>query len=168
MNDQQSAEVTGQPSVVRAGKSLSGSPLRFIGKEMWVKFAGGEGGFTVIEDVSPPRSGPPLHSHRFEEWFYILEGKFLFEVNGEPTEAFVGDFLYAPSNVPHVFQNIGDCDGRMLLIARPGGVETYFAELSERMVADPTNIPGLSALASKYGVILLGPPISARAAKSNS
>jgi quercetin dioxygenase-like cupin family protein len=169
MTNQQSAEIAGQPRVVRAGKSISGSPLRFIGKEMWVKLAGGdqEGGFTVIEDVSPSKSGPPLHSHGFEEWFYILEGEFLFELNGEPVTASVGDFLHAPSNVPHVFQNIGNHQGRMLLIAKPGGVENYFAELSERMITDPTNIPALSALAASYGVTLLGPPIAARPARNN-
>lgn len=157
--------MSNQPNVVRAGASVLGSPLRFIGKEMWVKLAGGdqEGSITVIEDVSPPRNGPPLHSHAFEEWFYILEGKFVFELDGISTEAYPGDFLHAPPNVPHTFQNISNREGRMLIIAKPGGVESYFAELSKLMMADPTNLPALSEISAKYGVTLLGPPIAARA-----
>lgn len=164
MSLQQSAEVTGRPTLVRAGESVSGSPLRFIGKEMFVKLAGGtrEGSITVIEDVSPPKSGPPLHSHSFVEWFYILEGKFLFEIDGAQAEATAGDFLYAAPDVPHVFQNAGEGTGRMLIIAQPGGVEEYFALLSDRMMNDPTNIQALSAIAMKYGVKLLGPPMAAR------
>jgi Cupin domain len=37
----------------------------------------------VLEDVSPPHHGPPLHKHDFEEFFYILSGEFLFELDGK-------------------------------------------------------------------------------------
>jgi hypothetical protein len=72
--------------MVRSGESVTGGPIHFIGKDMWVKLAGGDlpGSITVLEDVTPPRHGPPLHAHGFEEWFYILEGSFLFELAGTP------------------------------------------------------------------------------------
>jgi len=131
---------------------------------MWVKLAGGDlpGSITVMEDVSPPHHGPPLHAHSFEEWFYILEGSFLFELGGKPFSVAVGDFVHAPSNQPHVFQNTSDKDARMLVIAKPGGLENYFAELAERATNDPANVAALSEIGARYGITLLGPPIAAR------
>ena len=150
--------------IIRTGESVTGGPIHFIGKDMWVKLAGGNrpGSITVLEDVTPPGHGPPLHAHPFEEWFYILEGSFLFELGGKPFSVAVGDFVHAPSNEPHVFQNTSDKDGRMLVIAKPGGLENYFAELAEKTMNDPANVAALSEIGARYGVTLLGPPIAAR------
>ena len=150
--------------IVRSGESVTGGPIHFIGKDMWVKLAGGDlpGSITVMEDVSPPHHGPPLHAHPFEEWFYILEGSFLFELAGVPFSVGVGDFVHAPSNEPHVFQNTSDKNARMLLIAKPGGLENYFAELAEKAMNDPANVAALSEIGARYGIRLLGPPIAAR------
>ena len=115
-----------------------------------------------MEDVTPPHHGPPLHAHPFEEWFYILEGSFLFELAGMPFSVAVGDFVHARSNEPHAFQNTSDKDARMLVIAKPGGLENYFAELAERAMNDPANVAALSEIGARYGVTLLGPPIAAR------
>jgi quercetin dioxygenase-like cupin family protein len=62
-----------------------------------------------------------LSLHILLRTFYILEGSFLFELAGIPFNVGVGDFVHAPSNEPHVFQNTSDKDARMLVIAKPGG-----------------------------------------------
>jgi mannose-6-phosphate isomerase-like protein (cupin superfamily) len=152
------------PRLVSAGESITGSPIRFVGKETFVKLAAGSAScpISVLEDVSPPHHGPPLHSHDFEEFFYILSGEFLFEVNGEPFRAHPGDFVHAPSGIPHIFQNTTDHAARMLLIVHPGGIENYFAELAERSMTNPGDVPGLNAIGARYGITILGPPIAAR------
>ena len=50
--------------IIRSGESVTGGPIHFIGKDMWVKFAGGDlpGSITVMEDVTPPHHGPPLRT----------------------------------------------------------------------------------------------------------
>jgi len=162
MSEQPSASTPQQ--IVHSGESVTGDPIRFIGKEMLVKLAGGglPDSITVMEDVSPPQHGPPLHAHPFEEWFYILEGSFLFELAGVPFSVGVGDFVHARSNEPHAFQNTSDKNARMLVIAKPGGLENYFAELAEKAMIDPANVAALSEIGPRYGVTLLGPPIAAR------
>ena len=164
MREQASQSAHALPRIIRSGESVTGGPIHLIGKSMWVKLAGGglPGSITVIEDVTPPNHGPPLHAHPFEEWFYILEGNFLFEVAGIPFAVVVGDFVHAPSNEPHIFQNTSDKDARMLVIAKPGGLENYFAELAERAMNDPANVAALSEIGARYGITLLGPPIAAR------
>jgi quercetin dioxygenase-like cupin family protein len=150
--------------IVRSGESVTGGPIHFIEKNMWVKLASGDlpGSITVMEDVTPPHHGPPLHAHPFEEWLYILEGSFLFELAGMPFSVTVGDFVHARSNEPHVFQSTSDKDARMLVMAKPGGLENYFAELAERAMNDPADVAALSEIGARYGITLLGPPIATR------
>jgi mannose-6-phosphate isomerase-like protein (cupin superfamily) len=154
------------PPVVRSGESLTGSPIRFVGKETFVKLAAGSGScpITILEDVSPAHHGPPLHAHEFEEFFYILSGEFLFEVDGNQVCTYPGDFVRAPANIPHVFQNTTDQAAKMLIVARPGGIEDYFAELAEKLMTDPKDVAGLNAISVHYGITILGSPMATRKA----
>ena len=86
----------------------------------------------------------------------------MFELAGVPFSVGVGDFVHARSHEPHVFQNTSDKNARMLVVAKPGGLENYFAELVERTMNDPTNVAAISEISVRYGITLLGPPISAR------
>ena len=61
-----------------------------------------------------------------------------------------------------VFQNTSDKDARMLVIAKPGGLENYFAELAERAMNDPASVAALSEISARYGITVVGPPIAAR------
>jgi quercetin dioxygenase-like cupin family protein len=153
-----------QPPVIRAGESVTGSPIRFIGKETFIKLAAGDSAcpITVLEDVSPPLHGPPLHSHEFEEFFYILTGEFLFEMNGDSFNGRPGDFVHVASGLPHTFQNVSDQNGRLLVLTRPGGIERYFTELEACSMANPGNIAALNGIGEKYGIKVLGRPIAAR------
>lgn len=164
MQSQNSGAAVSAPGVVRAGESTTGEPIRFIGKETFVKLAAGSGAapISILEDVSPAHHGPPLHTHDFEEFFYILDGAFLFEVDGQQFEARPGDFAHAPANVPHTFQNIADRPAKMLIVVRPGGIENYFTELAACELKDPGNMAALNAIAPRYGIKVLGPPLAAR------
>jgi uncharacterized cupin superfamily protein len=115
----------------------------------------------VLEDVSPPHHGPPLHRHDFEEFFYILSGEFLVEVDGKPLQAHPGDFVHAPSGIPHVFQNTTNQDARMLVIVRPAASKTSSPKWPSLMT-DPGDVAGINAISTRYGITILGPPIAAR------
>jgi len=149
--------------ILRAGESVTGDPIRFIGKEIWVKHAGdgSPGSITILEDTSPPHHGPPRHKHAFEEFFYILVGEFHFELGGERLLAKAGDFVHVPSNIPHAFQNATGENAKLLMVARPGGIQNYFAELAAAAVADPGNIAAMNALGARYGITIVGPPLGA-------
>jgi quercetin dioxygenase-like cupin family protein len=164
MPEQHSQSVPAPPQIIRSGESVTGGPIHFIGKDIWVKVAGGDlpGSITVMEDVTPPHHGPSLNAHPFEEWFYILEGSFLFELAGMPFSLAVGDFVHAQSNEPHVFQNTSDKDARMLVIAKPGGLEITLPSWRRGPWMIQQNVAALSEIGARYGVTLLGPPIAAR------
>ena len=84
-----------------------------------------------METLTPPNLGPTLHVHqREDENFYIVEGDYLFEVDGRRIELHAGDFAWAPRGVPHCFQNIGSAIGRMLITVEPAGIEDFFGEIA--------------------------------------
>lgn len=86
------------------------------------------GAWSMFEGIAPPGARVPLHLHHDqEEWFWVLDGTFTFEVGGEQFELTQGMSLLAPRGVPHRWKNSNDSQGRMLVLVQPAGmVEVFF------------------------------------------
>jgi mannose-6-phosphate isomerase-like protein (cupin superfamily) len=147
-------------------KRGDGRPIQVPGGEVTIKISsrdtGGE--FAVFEGQTRPLEGPPLHLHRNQdEWWFILEGEYRFEVNGQELYAGAGSAVFAPRGVPHTFQNVGTRPGRLMTTVVPGGLDLFFEEVNaaapDGTIPDPaTMLP----IFEKYGLELLGPPLAAR------
>ena len=60
------------------------------------------GQVSMIEIVVPAHNaGPPLHTHDFDEAFYMLEGELIFQVEDELITKRAGELAFAPRNVAH-------------------------------------------------------------------
>ena len=97
-----------------------------LGADLTIKISSRDtgGAFTVFEGRTRPQEGPPLHRHRDQdEWWYIVEGEYLFEVDGQEIHACAGATVFAPRGSRHTFQNIGAVTGRTVTTVVPGGVE---------------------------------------------
>src|SRR5580692_5581877 len=77
------------------------------------------GALTAIETVNAPGYGPPLHRHRETEIFYVLEGRYLFEVDGFRFEARAGDVVTVPGGRAHAFINLGQAPARQFIQILP-------------------------------------------------
>ena len=55
-------------------------------------------------------TGAEPHSHPNEQWIYILEGTFRFEIGGKKIEAKPGAVLYVPANTIHAGKASPDGD----------------------------------------------------------
>jgi quercetin dioxygenase-like cupin family protein len=65
-------------------------------------------------------SGPDSHFHReHSDCFFVLDGRLVFELDGERTEANAGDFIAVPPLVVHTFRNEGPGDARFLNLHAP-------------------------------------------------
>lgn len=133
-----------------------------IGLELVVPLApdvsGGE--LTVIETVNMPGFGPPLHRHTESEVFRVLEGQYLYQVNGNRFEARTGDLVSIPGGAIHAFKNISKTPSRQLIMILPAidviGFFTGLGKLTEN------GLPGaddLNAFSQRWGVEFLGPPL---------
>ena len=116
------------------------------------------GGLFVLENTFQAKGGPPRHLHvDQEEWFYLVEGEFIFEVGEEKFRLKPGDSLLAPRNVPHVWAYAGGgTRGKILVSFMPAGkMEAFFRDVMK------TNAPLTKdpAIWREYGMELLGPPL---------
>lgn len=71
-----------------------------------------------ISIVAPGKSTHPPHRHPEEEFFYILEGKATFYLDGKTVEAGPNTSLYCPPNAEHGISNTGPDDLKYLVIKK--------------------------------------------------
>ncbi|HLI90897.1 MAG TPA: cupin domain-containing protein [Ktedonobacteraceae bacterium] len=111
----------------------------------------------ILENTFLARGGPARHLHHDQdEWFYILEGEFQFEVGVERFRLHPGDSLLAPRRIPHVWAFVGEGQGRVLVAFFPAGkMEAFFREVTRENAMPPQD----PALWRAYGMELLGPPL---------
>jgi len=140
------------PKLVPPGE---GKRLQILAETGFIKLSGAEtaGLYAVMEGWTPPGAGPPMHRHsREEETFYVLEGEYEFTVGDQKLRAPAGSLIFGPRHIPHTFRNIGKSPARMLIFAQPAGIEHFFEELSDLVLAGPLNPDKLAALAARYGI----------------
>lgn len=118
-----------------------------------------DGALFVFEHAGMGKGGPPRHfHHEQDEWFYVIEGDFAFEVGDERFELRPGDSLLAPRTVPHVWACVGDDPGTLLLAVQPAGsLEEFFRESCE-MTELPTPEEADRMFAA-HGMKVVGPPL---------
>lgn len=121
------------------------------------------GGCSIFEAVVPSHSGPPLHlHHREDEWFYILAGDFVFEVDGKQSPLPAGGSILAPRHLPHRWANTSKDEGKVIIMLQPGGFEKFFNALFEVIAKNPlADRAEMGGLFAKYDMELLGPAIYA-------
>jgi mannose-6-phosphate isomerase-like protein (cupin superfamily) len=108
--------------VVRAGAGLAGDSGLKASRHS-------TGGALSVFETSIG-AGPPLHVHdREDECFYVLEGALSVRCGDDAFDAASGSFVFLPRGRPHRFWAAGG-SARLLLIAVPGGIEDYFAEIN--------------------------------------
>lgn len=111
----------------------------------------------IIENTFHDKGGPARHLHyEQDEWFYALEGAFLFEIGQEQIRLQPGDAVLAPRRVPHVWAHIGEARGRILITFMPAGHMEAFFRIVTQANAMPPQDP---ALWRAHGMELLGPPL---------
>jgi quercetin dioxygenase-like cupin family protein len=108
----------------------------------------------------------PAHSHdAFEETVYGPEGVLTWTVNGRPIEVAPGRALTIPRGAVHRFDNLGQEDAKVLVIATPAlfGPE-YFREMAAAVAEsagghpDPATMVGIML---RHGLTPAPPPPSA-------
>jgi quercetin 2,3-dioxygenase len=115
-------------------------------------------GTLILENTFHAKGGPARHLHyNQEEWFYIVEGQFIFEVGAEKFQLLPGDSFLAPRKVPHVWAYVGEGVGKILIAFLPAGkMEAFFREVTKANAMPPQD----ANLWRAHEMELLGPPLS--------
>jgi quercetin dioxygenase-like cupin family protein len=108
------------------------------------------GAYSLVEIVSDPGDGTPLHVHQNEdEYLFVLEGTARFALGDKVFDVEAGTMVSLPRNIPHAWGNRSDL--RIAVVCYPGGVEG-----SLRIIAGGGLID-IPAVAARFGVVALGP-----------
>jgi quercetin dioxygenase-like cupin family protein len=114
----------------------------------------------IVESTMPAGApGPPLHSHAFDEAFYVLDGELTFRLRDRQTVAKAGELVFAPRGVPHTLANLTNSPARYLLVHTPAGFEREFAR---RAAEEAGSQPPEWALQPVPEVTYVGPRIGER------
>ena len=110
------------------------------------------GVYSLVEIVSHPGDGTPLHVHQNEdEYLFVVEGTARFALGDKQFDAAAGTMVTLPRKIPHAWGNRSGAKLRIAAICFPGGVEDAMRIIAEGNVAD------LPALAARFGVAVVGP-----------
>jgi len=110
-------------------------------------------------------SGGPGHFHYDQdEWIYVMDGEFQFEVGDKRFRVGTGESVFIPRKVPHVWACVSGKPGKIINVYQPAGkMEEFFRELGKYngkpYVHEALSIDEFRQLFHDHGMDLLGPPL---------
>ena len=83
------------------------------------------GGFMIFEDLMEAGKTTPLHTHPFEESFYVVQGAIRIHLHDTLHDLRSGGFAVVPRGTAHAFLVTADRT-RLLSLLTPAGGEEFF------------------------------------------
>jgi quercetin dioxygenase-like cupin family protein len=89
-----------------------------------------QGVASVIEISSDPGATVPPHAHReMDEIFYVLEGRYEFDLPTGVVGATPGTFIHVPKGTVHSFRAVGETRAKLVDFHMPGGFERFIEDV---------------------------------------
>jgi len=149
---------------VKAGEARFGEHYNMKGitaNNLDIKISGSDtdGGIAVFEQTGHTvNGGPPLHVHFFQdEWFYVVEGEYLFQVGEDKFEMKAGDTIFLPRNVQHAFVQLTQ-KARMMVTYLPAGKMEAFFKTTAGWTRPPSKEEMTKAF-TDHDMKITGPPL---------
>ena len=111
------------------------------------------GYYALAELTDTAGSGPPLHSHPWEETFYILEGELEVQIGNQQQFCTAGSVAHVPANAVHGFRILSPV-ARALLVIAPASAEAFYLEVSDRVSDLETDMETMQEICAQYGLQL--------------
>src|SRR6185369_12502048 len=140
-----------QPVVVRRGEREA---LPVTGAEVRLLCEGDMTGqaWSLSECTAPENSGPPPHSHPWDEAYYILDGEVRFTLADRQIVAKGGDFVYVPGGTVHAFQGASPQPARILFFDAPAHAGRFFREVAEEVKEFPRDAHKMVEIGARHGI----------------
>jgi quercetin dioxygenase-like cupin family protein len=112
-----------------------------------------------VQNGRTPNGGPPLHIHPHQdEWFFILEGEYLFQVGEDRHRMKAGDTIFLPKAVPHGFIQLTEKGSAMVTYQPAGKMEAFFAATDKW--TKPPSAQQVSEVFAAHDMTVVGPPLN--------
>jgi quercetin dioxygenase-like cupin family protein len=96
----------------RIEKTAAGYQYWFVNRDL------AEGKTLKMSVVKPNSATHAPHSHPEDEFFFVLEGKVEFFLNGQRKVVGPYSSLYAPPNIEHGIRNVGETEAKYLVVKK--------------------------------------------------
>jgi quercetin dioxygenase-like cupin family protein len=118
-----------------------------------------DGDLAVFEQTGlTPKGGPPLHIHpNQDEWFYVIDGEYLFQVGEDKYQMKSGDTIFLPRKVQHAFIQLTDI-GKMIVSYLPAGKMEEFFAVTDKWTSPPSK-EEISKVFADHDMKIVGPSL---------
>ena len=132
-------------------------PLNIVGEKLTVLASGAQtGSYEIFRQVGPEGSGPPPHTHPWDESFYVIDGEIMFSINDHQETAVPGTLVHLPAGTKHWFR-FGNGGGEMLSITSREGASHLFTDLDREISPDQPDFAKLIEVSLRHGMEVLAP-----------
>jgi len=149
---------------VNSGEARSGKHYKMKGVTLNIldiKISGSDtdNDLAVFEQTGlTPKGGPPLHIHPFQdEWFYVVEGEYLFQVGDDKFEMKAGDTIFLPRKVQHAFIQLSE-NGKMIVSYLPAGKMEAFFKVTDQWTSPPSK-EEIVKVFKNHDMLVVGAPL---------
>jgi len=131
-------------------------PLEVVGEQITVLAAkGATSGYEIFQQAGPEGSGPPPHSHEWDESFYVVDGAIEFGFGEETAVAEAGTLVHIPTGCVHWFR-FAEGGGRMISITGGGNASEFFTDLDSQVSSSAPELEKMVTIANQHGVAFGG------------
>jgi len=149
---------------VNAGEARFGEHFKMKGVtintlDIKISSSDTDGDLAVFEQTGLTlKGGPPLHIHPFQdEWFYVIEGEYLFQVGEDKYPLKAGDTIFLPRKVQHAFVQLTE-KGKMIVSYLPAGKMEAFFKVTDKWVSPPTK-EEITRVFEEHDMKVVGAPL---------
>jgi len=132
--------------------------LNVVGEQITVLASGEQtGSYEIFLQAGPEGTGPPPHSHDWDEAFYVLRGEVAFTAGDVDRTAGPGTLVVVPRGTTHSFR-LGAGGTEMLSFTSSAGAAAFFTDIDRQIAPDRPDLDTLVAVATAHGLAVAGPP----------
>jgi quercetin dioxygenase-like cupin family protein len=133
-------------------------PLEVVGEQITVLASRDvTSGYEIFQQAGPEGSGPPPHSHGWDESFYVIDGEIEFGFGGktgdETATAKPGTLVHLPAGCVHWFR-FGAGGGRMISMTGSGNASAMFTDFDANISSTDPDLGKLVEVGTRHGLTL--------------
>ena len=145
------------PEALVVTSTNSPPPLNVVGEQITVLASGAQtGSYEIFHQAGPEGSGPPPHSHPWDEAFYVVKGEIAFGVGERELVGQPGTLVHLPAGTTHWFR-FGKGGGEMVSMTSREGASHMFTDFDREISPENPDVGKLIELGRPYGLAVALP-----------
>ena len=110
--------------------------------------------YEIFRQAGPEGSGPPPHSHPWDEAFYVIDGHVVFGLDAQQDlVAHAGTLVHVPGGTTHWFR-FGAGGGEMISVTSRAGASAFFTHAAAEVSPSDPDLGALVNIASAHGLTI--------------